>query len=124
MKIRIAAFLSLLVLFVLVLCPQTRAQTPTVHPVVLTWVAPVTDAVHLPAATYNVYRSTTTGTGYAKISSATTPTFTDVTAIAGTKYFYTVTAVDALGHESPRSNEATATPVSDPNAPTGLVTKT
>jgi hypothetical protein len=46
---------------------------------------------------FNIYRSTTTGTGYHQIGttpyvSGTPPTFTDTTPVHGTTYFYVVTA--------------------------------
>jgi cellulose 1,4-beta-cellobiosidase len=45
--------------------------------------------------------------------------FVDGGVTNGTTYFYVVTAVNA-GGESPSSNEASATPVGPPPAPTGL----
>jgi hypothetical protein len=51
----------------------------------------------VPPTQFNVYRSTTTGTGYHQIGTvpyvaATPPTFTDTTPVHGTTYFYVVTA--------------------------------
>jgi len=62
-------------------------------------------------AGYRVYRSTTSGSGYALISGSslvTTTTYTDSTVIAGTRYYYVVTAVDTCGNPSTYSNEANA----------------
>jgi bacillopeptidase F (M6 metalloprotease family)/subtilisin family serine protease len=63
-------------------------------------------------AHYTVYRSTTSGSGYAPLGPSTETTFTDGTAAAGTTYYYVVTATDLFGNESARSNQASATPVS------------
>ena len=46
------------------------------------------------------------------------PSYTDTSVSAGTEYHYTVTAVDAAGHESAVSNEASATP--DPSTNNAL----
>jgi alkaline phosphatase len=63
-------------------------------------------------AGYNVYRSTTQGTGYAKINSTLvlTSNYVDSTVINGTTYYYVVTAVDIGSNESASSNEVSATP--------------
>jgi Abnormal spindle-like microcephaly-assoc'd, ASPM-SPD-2-Hydin len=61
-------------------------------------------------AGYNVYRSTTSGSGYVLLNGALVPTdgFTDSTVQSGTTYFYVTTAVDGTGTESSHSNEAQA----------------
>jgi hypothetical protein len=61
---------------------------------------------------YNVYRSTTSGSGYGKLNVAlvSDSNYIDSTVTNGIPYFYVVTAVDNNGHESINSNEATATP--------------
>ena len=81
---------------------------------------------------YNFYRSTTTGTGYVIVGSATTCSYTDTTVTFGTTYYYVATSVNTLTCpsgsvcESADSNQATATiganPV--PNPPTGLTVGT
>jgi hypothetical protein len=60
------------------------------------------------ALTYTISRSTTSGSGYEVLSAGTVvaPPYADATAVPGTTYFYTVTAVD--GAESAVSNEASA----------------
>ena len=81
---------------------------------------------------YNIYRGTATGvtpaTGTKLNTSGLNATngFIDTTAVAGTPYFYVVTAVDAAGNESAASPQATATipSIEDteaPAAPTALV---
>ncbi|HEV2692547.1 MAG TPA: hypothetical protein VG347_06585 [Verrucomicrobiae bacterium] len=63
------------------------------------------------ATSYNVKRSTTSGSGYSTIATTTNPavTYTDLTAVKFTQYYYVVSAVSAYG-ESGNSIEATATP--------------
>jgi fibronectin type 3 domain-containing protein len=72
------------------------------------------------AATYNIYRGTTSGSETLLQSSVSGTTFTDTGVTNGTTYFYEVTAVNA-GGESGKSNEASATPQTPiPGVPTGL----
>jgi len=61
------------------------------------------------ATSYNVGRSTTSGSGYATIASATTANYTDTTAVNGTTYYYVVSAVNGNG-QSANSSEVAATP--------------
>ena len=89
----------------------------------LTWAAPAG------AVTYNIYRSTTSGsegsTPYR--TGITTTSFTDTGLTNGTTYYYQVTAVNLAG-ESPKSSEVSATnrdaepdtdPGTDPDADAG-----
>jgi fibronectin type 3 domain-containing protein len=71
----------------------------------LTWNASA-DAVG-----YNVYRSTTSGSGYTMINSSPnlTTAYTDNTVSAGQTYYYVTTAVDSSQNESGYSNMAQAT---------------
>ena len=72
---------------------------------------------------YNVFRSTTSGSGYIKINTdlVSTSDYVDITAVNGTTYYYVVTAVDQTQNESAFSNEVSATPTdAPPSAPTGL----
>jgi len=64
------------------------------------------------AASYNIKRSTTSGSGYATIGTTTNPTVTylDTTAVKFTPYFYVVSAVNSYGESANSSPEATATP--------------
>ncbi len=77
----------------------------TAPSVTLTWTASTSTV-----SGYNVYRSTTNGSGYAKISSSLvgSVTYDDTTVQSGTTYYYVVTAVNASGEESTDSNQATA----------------
>jgi hypothetical protein len=75
------------------------------------------------AVGYNLYRSTTSGSGFAKVNASpiTGTSFTDTGLTNGTQYFYQVTAVNAnaapLSSESARSTQVSATPT----AGTGFV---
>jgi rhamnogalacturonyl hydrolase YesR len=63
-------------------------------------------------AGYNLYRSTTSGSGYIKLNATllSTSDYVDDTAINGTTYYYVATAVDTNDNESGNSTEATAMP--------------
>ena len=56
---------------------------------------------------YNVYRSTVSGGGYAKINSSIVGglTYTDVTVVNGQTYYYVSTSLDTSGDESTYSEE-------------------
>jgi hypothetical protein len=59
---------------------------------------------------YNIYRTTVSGSGYAKINSGLIAglTYTDTTVQPGMTYYYVATAVGTSGNESTDSNQATA----------------
>jgi len=61
---------------------------------------------------YNVYRSTTSGSGYSQINSLplSSSDYTDNSVTNGITYYYVVTAVDTDLNESVYSNEVSATP--------------
>jgi fibronectin type 3 domain-containing protein len=83
----------------------------------LTWTVSAT------ATSYNVKRATTTGGPYTKISSPTSPSFTDTGLTNGTTSFYVVSAVNSAG-ESANSSEVSAKPTAPaqaPATPTGLM---
>jgi hypothetical protein len=62
-------------------------------------------------AGYNVYRSTTSGSGYQKINTSLTRwhRYTDKDVTTGETYYYVVTAVNTSGGESGYSNEVKVT---------------
>ena len=105
------------VLLTLVLLAEP-SWSQTQHAIDLSWVASPSSTV----VKYNVYRSTTTGAGYAVIANTAAPTVTyaDTTGIGGTTYYYVVTALDSGGDESVDSNQASATFLANPAPPTGL----
>ena len=95
--------------------PVPMAAQATTHGVKLTWVASTTAGVG-----YNIYRGSVTGGPYTQIASGVSNTsYLDSTGTGGTTYYYVVTAVLA-GVESQYSNEAHATFLVTPAAPTGL----
>jgi fibronectin type 3 domain-containing protein len=57
----------------------------------------------------NVYRSTSSGTAYAKVASVTSTSLTDNQVNPRTTYFYVVRAANASGVESAASSEASVT---------------
>ena len=63
-------------------------------------------------AGYNIYRSTTSGSGYTKLNGSllTNSEYTDDPAANGTMYYYVVTSVDTNSNESGYSVEACAVP--------------
>jgi len=79
---------------------------PQPHSVDLSWTGSTSSDV----AGYYVYRSTTSGGGYARVNSSAdaATTFTDSTVNSGVTYYYVVTAVDSSGDESAYSNQSTA----------------
>ena len=82
----------------------TPLPVPAIHKVTLTWVASTSAGV----TGYNLYRSTTNGSGYVKIGSTTTQLiYVDASVVNATTYYYVVTAVDLSG-ESGYSNPVTA----------------
>jgi len=70
------------------------------------------------ATSYNVKRSTTSGSGYATIASPAGPSYDDTSAANGTTYYYVISAVSSV--EGANSSEVSGTPVGAPGAPTGV----
>jgi parallel beta-helix repeat protein len=77
-------------------------------------------------ATYSVYRSAMSDSGYIRIASGLlSSTYTDHTATNGIKYYYVMTATDTYSNESTESGWISATPgaggdLTPPAAPVGL----
>lgn len=72
-------------------------------------------------AGYNLYRSTTSGTGFSQLNSAliSASNYTDSNVNANSTYYYRVTAVDNSSNESTNSAQVSATASGNP--PTGNV---
>lgn len=84
--------------------PTGLTATPGDKQIVLAWTA-VTGAT-----SYNIYRGTTSnGQAAAAVGTSATPSFTNTGLTNGTKYFYKVAAVNAVGTGN-KSAEASATP--------------
>jgi hypothetical protein len=79
----------------------TSAASP--HSVMLKWTASPSAGV----TGYNIYRSTTAGSGYTKIdsSSVSALTYTDATVVNGVTYYYVTTSVNVSGDESSYSEQ-------------------
>jgi len=86
--------------------PTSVTASPGDKQVSLSWTASSGFSV----TGYNVYRSTTSGSGYVQVnpSSVSGTTYTDPGLTDGTTYYYVVTAISSQG-ESSYSNEASAT---------------
>ncbi|HLJ50820.1 MAG TPA: glycoside hydrolase family 44 protein [Bryobacteraceae bacterium] len=95
--------------------PTGLTATPGTAKVILNW-APSTGAT-----SYNVYRGKTSGGEAATpiATAITTASYTNSGLANGIPYFYKVAAVNAAG-TSPLSNEASATPLEPPSAPTSV----
>lgn len=112
-------FLASLLLLAFIVVP-VWAQTQ--HSITIGW----TETQGTDIATgFNIYRSTTTGGPYSKLTisplSISTLSYQDTTGVGGTKYFYVVTAIDANGVESANSSEVNGTYLaSSPNVPTNI----
>jgi fibronectin type 3 domain-containing protein len=74
------------------------------HTVALSWNASTS------ATGYNVYRSATSGSGYARVNSGVdgSLSYGDTSVQNGQTYYYVTTAVDASGQESAYSTEVSA----------------
>jgi len=67
-------------------------------------------AAQLGATSFNILRSTASGSGFARIGSSTTNGFTDTSVLDGTLYYYEVNAANSLG-ASANSSQVSAVPV-------------
>jgi cellulose 1,4-beta-cellobiosidase len=65
------------------------------------------------ATSYNIKRSTTSGSGYLTIATVTVTNYTDLAVTVGATYYYVVSALIGTS-QSANSNEASATPLSPP----------
>src|SRR2546428_3534049 len=107
--------------------PTNLSATPFFSSqIFLSWLAP-SDNGSSAITSYNIYRSTSSGTETFLASTGNVLSYTDTTVTNGQTYFYKVTAVNSAG-ESQQSNQASATPSSSNSSsgpgpsqpPTGL----
>jgi fibronectin type 3 domain-containing protein len=84
----------------------TGTATAPQYNVTVAWTASTTSGV----TGYDVYRSTSSGSGYTMLNSSpvTTTSYADSTVAAGATYYYVTTAVNSSGVQSSYSNQATA----------------
>lgn len=92
--------------------PTGLTVTPGNAAVTLSW-----NATAL-ASSYNIKRTTTSGSNYTVVGTSATPGFVDTGLANGTTYYYVVSAVNAAG-EGANSTEVSTAPVAPPSAPTG-----
>ena len=96
--------------------PLSLSASSSAGSVALTWNAPSFNGGSS-VNHYNVLRSTTTGSGYGVIGTATSAHYTDSSVAAGTVYYYVVQTVTGVG-TSGNSNQASGQTV--PAAPVSL----
>jgi len=101
--------------------PRNLQATSGIGNATLVWQSPLSNGGSTITG-YQIYRSTSSGTEtiYASIGNLTS--FTDTLVTGDAKYFYKVSALNGTAYASPRSNEASAIPLSVSQPPTGLTT--
>ncbi len=97
--------------------PAVPTATATMTSVTLTWNATAG------ATTYQVKRSTTSGSGYVLLQNVGVTTFTDTTVVTGTTYYYVVAASNGFC-SSANSPQVAVTPACVPPAAPTAVTAT
>jgi fibronectin type 3 domain-containing protein len=96
--------------------PAAPTATATMTSVTLNWTAPAG------ATTYQIKRSTTSGTGYVPLQNVSVTTFTDTTVVTGTTYYYVIAASNGFC-SSADSPQVSVTPTCiPPSAPTVTAT--
>jgi fibronectin type 3 domain-containing protein len=98
--------------------PQNLAADASTGHVHLSWVSPASNGGSALTG-YNVYRGPTSGTETLLATLSVQNTYDDLNIVGGVRYFYQVTALNAVG-ESSRSNEVNGTPVTPPSPPLNL----
>ena len=96
--------------------PAAPTATATMTSVTLTWNAP------LNATTYQVKRSTTSGSGYVPLQNVGVTTFTDTTVVTGTTYYYVVAASNGFCSSANSPQVAVTPSCIPPSAPTVTAT--
>ncbi|OLS18881.1 MAG: Amylopullulanase precursor [Candidatus Heimdallarchaeota archaeon LC_3] len=98
--------------------PQSMSAKYGNQNITLSWSAPASNN-GANVTGYNIYRSTTSGSGFSKIDTSLTLNYIDLSLSNGQTYFYKVSANNSIG-EGGFSNEASSTPSTIPDIPTGL----
>src|SRR2546426_1878571 len=98
--------------------PQSLLATGGNARVSLSWQAPASNGGSA-ITYYKIYKSTSSGTEVYLTTRGNVTSYTDLAVTNGITYFYKVTALNSVG-ESPRSNEASATPHLIPSVPQNL----
>src|SRR2546427_1301593 len=88
--------------------PQSLQATGGNAKVTLSWQVPSSNGGSA-ITSYKIYKSTSSGTEVYLTTRGNVTSYTDLAVTNGNTYFYQVTALNSVG-ESPRSNEASATP--------------
>jgi fibronectin type 3 domain-containing protein len=99
--------------------PTGLTASPAIHSIGLSWTAPANDGGS-PVTNYTIYRGTSSGGEAILVEVGDTLAYFDSAVLSHTGYFYQVTAKNSIG-EGPRSNEASAVPLSEPGQPINLV---
>jgi len=98
--------------------PQNLVATPGNGTMTLTWSPPPWD-VRSPVTGYTVYRGTNSGNRSFFVPLGNVTTYTDTGLANGQRYYYVVTAINAIG-EGPPSSEVSAKPATVPGSPGNL----
>lgn len=99
--------------------PRSLSGSPSDQQAILSWNAPASDG-GMAITGYNIYRSTTSGSGFSFVASTAQTDFTDSGLTNGENYYYLIRAETAKG-ESTNSNEVHIQPtaqISEPLNPT------
>jgi len=98
--------------------PRNLVATPGNRTMTLTWSPPSFDGMSSITG-YTVYRGTNSGNRSFSVPLGNVTTYMDTGLTNGQRYYYVVTAVNAMG-EGPPSSEVSAKPATVPNAPGNL----
>src|SRR2546428_556292 len=99
--------------------PQNLQATGGNARVTLSWQAAASNGGSA-ITCYKIFKSSSSGTEVYLTTRGNVTSYTDLAVTNGNTYFYQVTALNSVG-ESPRSNEASATPPAPPSAPQNLL---
>jgi len=98
--------------------PRNLVATPGNGTMTLTWSPPSSDGGS-PITGYTLYRGTNSGNRSFPVPLGNVTTYTDTGLTNGQRYYYVVTAVNAIG-EGPPSSEVSAKPATVPGSPGNL----